>query len=68
MLALIQKIGLLLPVLAALNVALSAIGGVADSISKAKGGDGASGLGKMLGQVCGVIKKVIDLISGNLPH
>ena len=68
MLVLLTKVGALLPVLAALNVVLGAIGSFADAISKAQGRNGASKVGAFLGKTCAVIKKVIDVVQGNIQH
>jgi len=68
MLDLIEKGLQLLPVLAALNVLLSAVGSLADAIAKAQGKEGQSKVGAVLVKVCEVVKKVVDLMTANLPH
>jgi hypothetical protein len=68
MLDLVQKAILLLPVIVAVNVALSAIGGIFEAISKAKGDVAPSGPASLIKKISDVIKKVIDIMSANLPH
>lgn len=68
MLDIIEKGIALLPVLAALNVVLGGVGALADAIAKAQGKEGQSKLGVVLVKVCEVVKKVVDLLTANLPH
>lgn len=68
MLEIVDKAVQLLPVVVALNVLLSAVGALADAISKAQGKEGQSKVGLVLVKISAVIKKVVDLASANLPH
>ena len=67
MASLISKVLELLPVAAALMAALSALGLLVDSVSKALG-KSQSSVGKFLGMAAGLVKKIIDVISGNIAH
>jgi hypothetical protein len=66
-LAFLGKIGVFVPVVLAINAALSAIGTVFQSISDATG-KGASPVAQMFSKICGMIKTVTDFLSANLPH
>lgn len=66
-LAFLGKIGVFVPVVLAINAALSAIGAIFQSVSDATG-KGTSSVAQMFSKVCAVLKSITDFLSSNLPH
>jgi hypothetical protein len=65
---LMAKLMAWLPVIVSFNVALSAIGAVADKIQSALGKPGASPVGAFIAKISGWLKKILDLATGNVAH
>lgn len=67
MLEIINKAIILLPIVVAINVALSALAGVFQAIAVSQG-KAESPVAKGISAVAGVITKIVDLVSANRAH